>query len=38
MEYGAIDYCLKPIELAELVEKLLVALREAGAQRKKACR
>jgi DNA-binding response OmpR family regulator len=31
MEYGAIDYCLKPIELDELVEKLLIALREAGA-------
>lgn len=30
MEYGAIDYCLKPIELDELVEKLLIALREAG--------
>lgn len=31
MEYGANDYCLKPIELNELVEKLLIALREAGA-------
>ena len=30
MEYGANDYCLKPIELDELVEKLLIALREAG--------
>lgn len=30
MEYGADDYCLKPIELDELVEKLLIALREAG--------
>jgi DNA-binding response OmpR family regulator len=29
MEYGATDYCLKPIELDELVEKLLIALREA---------
>jgi DNA-binding response OmpR family regulator len=31
MEYGATDYCLKPIELDELVEKLLIALREACA-------
>lgn len=30
MEYGANDYCLKPIELDELVEKLLIALREVG--------
>ena len=30
MEYGANDYCLKPIELDELAEKLLIALREAG--------
>ena len=30
MEHGANDYCLKPIELDDLVEKLTIALREAG--------
>lgn len=30
MEYGANDYCLKPIELDELVEKIQIAFREAG--------
>lgn len=28
MEYGANDYCLKPIELDELVEKIEIAYRE----------
>lgn len=27
LEYGASDYCLKPIELDELVEKLIIAFR-----------
>lgn len=27
---GASDYCLKPIELDELVEKLLIAVKDAG--------
>jgi two-component system OmpR family response regulator len=30
MERGASDYCLKPIELDELVEKLRIAVAEAG--------
>ena len=30
IEQGASDYCLKPIELEELVEKLKIAVREAG--------
>ncbi|MFZ5774535.1 MAG: response regulator [Thermodesulfobacteriota bacterium] len=29
MEHGANDYCLKPIELDDLVEKLTIALRDA---------
>lgn len=28
LEYGANDYCLKPIELDELVEKIKIAYRE----------
>lgn len=28
MEYGANDYCLKPIELDELIEKIEIAYRE----------
>lgn len=31
MEQGASDYCLKPIEIDELVEKLIIAFNEAGA-------
>ena len=30
IEYGAYDYCLKPVEFDELVEKIMVAFREAG--------
>jgi len=30
IEYGAYDYCLKPVEFDELVEKIMVACREAG--------
>ena len=30
IELGASDYCLKPIELDELVEKIQIALKEAG--------
>lgn len=30
IEYGAYDYCLKPVEFDELVEKIRVACREAG--------
>lgn len=30
IEYGAYDYCLKPCEFDELVEKIKVACREAG--------
>ncbi|HET8539935.1 MAG TPA: response regulator [Anaeromyxobacter sp.] len=30
IEQGASDYCLKPIELEELVEKIRIAVREAG--------
>jgi DNA-binding response OmpR family regulator len=29
LEYGANDYCLKPIELDELVEKIEIAYKEA---------
>lgn len=29
LEYGASDYCLKPIELDELIEKIIVASKEA---------
>ncbi|TAN38758.1 MAG: response regulator [Nitrospirae bacterium] len=29
LEYGANDYCLKPIELDELVEKIKIALKNA---------
>jgi len=29
LEYGANDYCLKPIELDELVEKIKIAYKEA---------
>ena len=31
LEHGASDYCLKPIELDDLVEKLLIAYHEHGA-------
>jgi two-component system, OmpR family, response regulator len=30
IEYGAYDYCLKPVEFDELVEKIGVACRDAG--------
>ena len=30
IEQGASDYCLKPIELDELVEKLRIAVKDAG--------
>ena len=30
LEHGASDYCLKPIELDELVEKLIIAFNEAA--------
>jgi two-component system, OmpR family, response regulator len=33
MKYGASDYCLKPIELGELVEKIRIAHAEAGSPR-----
>lgn len=33
LEHGASDYCLKPIELDELVEKLIIAYNEAAAAR-----
>jgi DNA-binding response OmpR family regulator len=29
LEYGANDYCLKPIELDELIEKIKIALKNA---------
>jgi DNA-binding response OmpR family regulator len=32
LERGASDYCLKPIELDELVEKLIIAYNDAGAR------
>jgi two-component system, OmpR family, response regulator len=31
IEQGASDYCLKPIELEELVEKIWIAVKDAGA-------
>ncbi|MCK9386859.1 MAG: response regulator [Sulfuritalea sp.] len=31
LEHGASDYCLKPIELDELVEKIIIAHKETGA-------
>lgn len=30
LEHGASNYCLKPIELDELVEKIIIACKEAG--------
>jgi two-component system, OmpR family, response regulator len=30
LQYGASDYCLKPIELSELVEKIIIAYKDAG--------
>jgi len=30
LEHGASDYCLKPIELDELVEKIIIAFHEAA--------
>jgi two-component system OmpR family response regulator len=30
LQYGASDYCLKPIELTELVEKIIIAYKDAG--------
>ena len=30
LEHGASDYCLKPIELDELVEKIIIACKEAN--------
>ena len=30
LEFGAYDYCLKPIELDELIEKITLAWKEAG--------
>jgi len=30
LEHGATNYCLKPIELDELVEKIIIASKEAG--------
>jgi DNA-binding response OmpR family regulator len=30
LEHGASDYCLKPIELDELIEKLIIAYHDAG--------
>ena len=30
LEYGASDYCLKPIEFDELVEKIVIAYNDAG--------
>jgi two-component system, OmpR family, response regulator len=35
LEYGANDYCLKPIELDELIEKITIAHREASEQARK---
>jgi DNA-binding response OmpR family regulator len=29
LQYGASDYCLKPIELSELVEKIIIAYKDA---------
>lgn len=33
MEYGAHDYCLKPVEFEALLEKICIACRECGAGR-----
>lgn len=33
LEYGASDYCLKPIELDELVEKLIIAYHDVNRAR-----
>lgn len=33
LEYGASDYCLKPIELDVLVEKIIIAYHDAGERR-----
>jgi len=30
LEHGASDYCLKPIELEELVEKIIIAYKDVG--------
>lgn len=30
LKHGASDYCLKPIELDELVEKIVIAYKDAG--------
>ncbi|MCK7577515.1 MAG: response regulator [Chromatiales bacterium] len=30
LEHGASDYCLKPIEFDELVEKVIIAYNDAG--------
>ncbi len=30
LEHGASNYCLKPIEIDELVEKIIIACKEAG--------
>jgi DNA-binding response OmpR family regulator len=30
LEHGASDYCLKPIELDELIEKIIIAYQDAG--------
>lgn len=30
LEHGASDYCLKPIEFDELVEKIIIAFNDAG--------
>lgn len=30
LEHGASNYCLKPIELDDLVEKIIIACKEAG--------
>lgn len=33
LEYGASDYCLKPIELDELIEKITIACKESAGER-----
>ncbi len=33
LEHGASDYCLKPIALDELVEKIIIAFNETGSAR-----
>lgn len=30
LEHGAANYCLKPIELDELIERIIIACKEAG--------